>query len=85
MVSMAQVAKKSVSLPEHIWQEAQAIADEENTTLSALTAQALENLIIVRRGLRAVREWERDNGEFTAEELAAVEAELAAIEKSAEE
>ncbi|HCT75776.1 MAG TPA: hypothetical protein DGG94_17395 [Micromonosporaceae bacterium] len=82
---MGSVVKKSISVPEHVWLEAEATAAEENTTVSALIAEAIENLMIVRRGLRAVRAWEREHGAFTAEELAQVEAELSAIEKEAEQ
>jgi predicted DNA-binding ribbon-helix-helix protein len=79
------VAKRSISVPEEIWQEAQEIAAEQNTTISALIAAELENMITVRRGLKAVREYERERGApFTAEELAAADAEIEAAWRSVE-
>jgi hypothetical protein len=35
---------------------------------------ALENLLAIRAGLRAVQEWEREHGEFTAAEIAEADA-----------
>lgn len=82
---MGSVVKKSISVPEGIWAEAEATAAAENTTVSALIAEAIENLMIVRRGIRAVRAWERENGAFTADELARIESELSAVEEAARE
>jgi hypothetical protein len=71
---MAGVVKKSVSVPDVIWAAAEDEAANGNTTVSALITEALENLLAIRDGLRAVREWERENGEFTPEERAAADA-----------
>jgi hypothetical protein len=35
---------------------------------------ALENLLAIRAGLRAVQEWERERGEFTAADIAEADA-----------
>jgi hypothetical protein len=35
---------------------------------------APENLLAIRAGLRAVQEWEREHGEFTAAEIAEADA-----------
>lgn len=71
---MAGVVKKSVSVPDVIWTAAEDEAASERTTVSALITEALENLLAIRAGLRAVREWEREHGEFTPHELAAGDA-----------
>lgn len=42
--------------------------------MSALITEALENLLAIRDGLRTVREWERENGEFTPGERAEADA-----------
>jgi hypothetical protein len=67
---MGGVVKKSVSVPDIIWAAAEDEAANEHTTVSALITEALENLLAIRDGLRAVREWEREHGEFTPEDLA---------------
>jgi hypothetical protein len=71
---MAGVVKKSVSVPDIIWAAAEDEAAHEHTTVSALITEALENLLAIRDGLRAVRDWEREHGEFTQEELAEADA-----------
>jgi hypothetical protein len=71
---MAGVVKKSVSVPDIIWAAVEDEAAHEHTTVSALITEALENLLAIRDGLRAVREWEREHGEFTPEELAEADA-----------
>jgi hypothetical protein len=71
---MAGVVKKSVSVPDVIWTAAEDEAANEQTTVSALITEALENLLAIRAGLRAVREWEREHGEFTPEEVAEADA-----------
>jgi hypothetical protein len=67
---MAGVVKKSISVPDIIWSAAEEEAVNGHTTVSALVTEALENLLAIRSGLRAVHEWEREHGEFTDEELA---------------
>lgn len=71
---MAGVVKKSVSVPDVIWTAAENEAADANTTVSALITEALENLLAIKDGLRAVREWEREHGEFTPAELADADA-----------
>jgi hypothetical protein len=71
---MSTVVKKSVSVPDAIWAAAEAEAAYSHTTVSALIADALENLLAIRAGLRAVQEWEREHGEFTAAEIAEADA-----------
>lgn len=62
--------KKSVSIPDDVWSAAEAAAEDDHTTVSALVSEALSRLLSVRAGLREVRAWERDHGALTAEELA---------------
>jgi hypothetical protein len=71
---MGSVVKKSISVPDVIWAAAEDEAANGHTTVSALVTEALESLLAIRAGLRAVREWEREHGEFTAEELAEADA-----------
>jgi hypothetical protein len=71
---MGSVVKKSLSVPDVIWAAAEDEAANGHTTVSALVTEALENLLAIRDGLRAVREWEREHGKLTAEELAEADA-----------
>lgn len=73
---MGAVAKKSVSVPDVIWAAAEDEAASGHTTVSVLIAEALENLLAIRAGQRAVREWERENGALTVDELAEADAAL---------
>ncbi len=70
---MSTVVKRSISLPAELFAtlEHEAAADER--TVSATLAEAAELWLVARRGLRAVRAWERDHGALTAEELAAAD------------
>jgi hypothetical protein len=54
----------------------EAQAAEEGRTVSAALADAADLWLSTRRGLRAVRAWERDHGALTADELAAADTEL---------
>jgi hypothetical protein len=69
-VPVSGVAKKSVSVPAEIWAAAEEEAALRGTTVSALIAEALNHLVTIQRGLRAVAEYEAENGAFTEEELA---------------
>jgi hypothetical protein len=71
---MGSVVKKSISVPDVIWAAAEDEAANGHTTVSALVTEALLNLLAIRDGLRAVREWESEHGEFTPEELAEADA-----------
>jgi hypothetical protein len=74
MISMSGVVKKSISVPDVIWAAAESEAASGHTTVSALITEALANLLAIRNGLRAVTEWEDENGALTAEELAEADA-----------
>ena len=71
---MGAVVKKSVSVPDVIWSAAEDEAANGHTTVSALVAEALENLLAIRTGQRAVRDWEGEHGALTPEELAEADA-----------
>ena len=66
--------KKSLSFPAEVWAAAEAEAAAQHTTLSAFVVEAVEHHAAIRAGQRAVREWEREHGALTAEELADADA-----------
>jgi hypothetical protein len=68
--SVSGVVKKSVSVPAEIWAAAEEEASVRGTTVSALIAEALDHLVTIQRGLRAVAEYEAEYGALTEEELA---------------
>ena len=68
-VVMASVVKRSVSLPADVFEALEEQAAEEGRTVSAALADAADLWLATRRGLRAVRVWEREHGTLTAEEL----------------
>lgn len=67
---MSAVVKRSISLPADIFEALELQAAEEGRTVSAALADAADLWLATRRGLRAVRAWEREHGALTAEELA---------------
>lgn len=48
----------------------------EGLSVSTWIAQTIEHRLIIERGLRAVQEYERDRGAFSADELAEADATL---------
>jgi CopG-like RHH_1 or ribbon-helix-helix domain, RHH_5 len=73
---MSSVVKRSISLPADVFEALESQAAEEGRTVSAALAEAADLWLATRRGLRAVRAWERQHGALTAEELAAADLEL---------
>lgn len=71
---MRTVVKKSVSLREDLWLAIEEMAQEENTSISAIINVALERTAGIRAGLKAVDRWEAEHGPLTAEELAEADA-----------
>jgi hypothetical protein len=67
---MGRVVKKSLSFPEDVFAELEAEAAAQGISVSALVTRAAQDAMIRERGLRAVAEWEAENGAFTEEELA---------------
>jgi Ribbon-helix-helix protein, copG family len=73
---MPNVAKRSVSLPSEVFAALEREAEAQGQTVSAALADAAEQWLATRRGLRAVRAWERENGALTLDELADADAVL---------
>ncbi len=70
---MSSVVKRSISLPAEVFDALERQAADEGRTVSAALAEAADLWLATRRGLRAVRTWERRHGELTAEEIAAAD------------
>ncbi len=68
------VAKRSVSLDDAVAERVEQAADEDGVSFSAWLSGAAEHKLLLREGLRGVREWEAEAGHLTAEERAAGEA-----------
>lgn len=68
------VAKRSVSLDDTVAELVEQAADEDGVSFSAWLSAAAKDKLLLREGLRGVREWEAEAGELTAEERAAGEA-----------
>jgi hypothetical protein len=68
------VTKRSVSLDETVADRVEQAADEDGVSFSAWLSSAAEDKLLLREGLRGVREWEQEAGELTPEERAAGEA-----------
>jgi hypothetical protein len=70
------VRKLSVALDESVAQGAALAAERHGVSLSAWLNAAAVRALVVEEGLAAVRAWEADHGELTAEELAWADAVL---------
>ena len=64
------LVKRSISLPADVFEALELEANEEGRTVSAALADAADLWLSTRRGLRAMRAWEREHGALTADELA---------------
>ena len=73
---VANVVKRSVSFPADVFEALEQEAEAEGVALSTLVTEATSVWIRLRQGLRAVAEWEAENGAFTPEERAEAEAAL---------
>lgn len=71
------VRKISVALDENTARAASEAAARHGVSLSSWLNLAAERTLRIEEGLRAVQEWERENGELTATELAAADRFLA--------
>ena len=58
-------------------------AEEEGVSVSAWMTEAARRALVVRDGLRAVQEWEAENGPLTDEEMAAARRRVAGELRSA--
>lgn len=61
------VQKLSISLDEDVANAARAAAEAEGMTLSAWLSRAATEAAAIEAGLQAVREYEAENGPFSAE------------------
>ena len=73
------VVKRSVSIDDGVAARVEAAASEDGTSFSAWLSAAAEQQLLVREGLRGVREWEAEAGALTPAELAAGEALLSRL------
>jgi hypothetical protein len=72
------VRKLSVALDESVARGAAEAAERQGVSLSAWLSAAAERALLVEEGLAAVRAWEQEHGELTAEELTWADAILGA-------
>jgi hypothetical protein len=68
------VTKRSVSLDDVVAEQVEQAADEEGVSFSSWLSAAAEDKLLLREGMRGIREWEAEAGALTAEERAAGEA-----------
>lgn len=68
------VTKRSVSLDEAVATRVERAADEDGVSFSSWLSMAAQDKLLLREGMRGVREWESEAGDLTAEERAAGEA-----------
>jgi len=68
------VIKRSVSLDDKVAEQVEAAADEDGVSFSAWLSSAAQDKLLLREGLRGIREWEADAGRLTADERAVGEA-----------
>jgi hypothetical protein len=73
---MAIREKRSISLTPELAAAVDAEAAQEGLSVSAWIAKTIQQRLITQRGLRAMREYERENGAFTDEERAEARATL---------
>ena len=73
---MSSVVKRSISLPADLFAALEQQAGDEDRTVSAVLADAADLWLATLPGLRAVRNWEREDGALTAGELAAADSAL---------
>ena len=64
------VKKLSVALEESVARGAASAAERHGVSLSAWLNAAAERALVLEEGLAAVRAWEAEHGELTAQELA---------------
>jgi hypothetical protein len=67
------VAKRSVSIENTVAERVERAAAEEGMSFSAWLTAAAEDKLLLREGMRGIREWEAEAGALTPEEVAAGE------------
>ena len=65
------VTKRSVSLDDSVAERVERAADEDGVSFSSWLSTAAEDKLLLRDGMRGIREWEAEAGALTAEERAA--------------
>lgn len=63
--------KLAITVDADVLERARAAASDDGISVSTWMTTAVRRSLVVRDGLRAVDEWEAENGAFTASELAA--------------
>lgn len=66
--------KLAITVDPEVHAGVKAAAEEEGVSVSAWMTDAARRALLRRNGLRAVAEWEAENGAFTPEELERAEA-----------
>lgn len=64
------MTKKSLSFQDELYQDVEQEAAADGITPSAAFSEGARLWLMQRRGLRAVRQWEADNGALSEAELA---------------
>jgi predicted transcriptional regulator len=72
--------KVTITIPEETVGRLAALAAQDGVPLSGLVTSAAEDYLRRRLGLAAIEEWIAENGEFTPDEIAHVDALVAATE-----
>ena len=67
------VTKRSVSHDDYVAERVERAAETDGMSFSAWLSTAAEDKLLLREGMRGIREWESDAGVLTAEERAAGE------------
>jgi len=75
--------KVTITLPEELVEALGVAAGEDGIPLSRLVASAVERELRRRIGQHLIEQWQAEHGAFTAEELAAARAEMAAADAEA--
>nr|MDT0662947.1 hypothetical protein [Micromonospora sp. DSM 115978] len=75
--------KVTITLPDELVAALGVAAREDGVPLSRLLSNAAECELRRRAGRRLVADWQAEHGAFTAEELAAARAEMAAADAQA--
>ena len=67
---VSKVVKRSLSFPSEVFAAIEEEARDAGVPVSALVTEATRRWLTIRRGLRAVAEYEAEHGEPTAADLA---------------
>lgn len=70
------MVKRSMSFPADVFEAVEEEARRDGVSVSAAMTEAARGWLTVRRGLRAVAEYEAEHGAFTKAELARADREL---------